>query len=52
MLPWHLAISFLIGPRHVPELHDVLDTTGFATSMWVQFMFLDEACMYYILVVA
>ncbi|KAF2493962.1 hypothetical protein BU16DRAFT_562918 [Lophium mytilinum] len=39
------AFSFISAPRHVPELSDAIDSTG-ASAMWVQFMFLDEACFH------
>ncbi|RDW60302.1 hypothetical protein BP5796_11908 [Coleophoma crateriformis] len=37
------AFAFISGPRHIPELSNALDTTANSASMWVQFMFLDEA---------
>jgi Fungal specific transcription factor domain len=43
-----IAMAFITGPRHVSELSNVLDATGYATSMWVQYMFLDEACMCFV----
>lgn len=39
-----LVFSFIGGSRYNPELSITLDAAGSHTSMWVQFMFLDEAC--------
>ena len=50
MTVYHLAFSFISGSQHNLELSIALDATGSHTSMWVQFMFLDEACMCYFLV--
>jgi hypothetical protein len=49
IIVYYLALSFISGPRHAPELSNALDTLRNHTSMWVQFMFLDEACVYYLL---
>ncbi|KAJ9271320.1 transcriptional regulator family: Fungal Specific TF [Paecilomyces variotii] len=38
-----MAISFIGGPRHAPEMSNALDTTSMSSSIWVQFMFSDEA---------
>jgi hypothetical protein len=40
------ALSFISGSQNNRELGIALDATGSHTSMWVQFMFLDEACAY------
>jgi len=36
---------FISGSQYNPELSIALDATGSHTSMWVQFMFVDEACV-------
>ncbi len=41
----HLVFSFINESRYNPELSIALDATRNHTSMWVQFMFLDEACV-------
>ncbi|GAD92896.1 hypothetical protein BC1G_08780 [Paecilomyces variotii No. 5] len=37
------VISFIGGPRYAPEMSNVLDSTGISSSIWVQFLFLDQA---------
>jgi len=39
------AYSFMSGPRLDPQLRSAISTNG-TDSMWVQLMFVDEACMY------
>ena len=38
------VFSFISGPLYPPELGNAIDSAG-AASMWIQYMFLDEACM-------
>ena len=43
VIVYYLVFSFISGSRYNPELSLALDGVGSHTSMWVQFMFLDEA---------
>jgi hypothetical protein len=44
---YYLVFSFISGSQDNPEASIASYATWSHTSMWVQFMFLDEACVYY-----
>lgn len=45
----YLVFHFLSGPRFAPELSNAIDCTGTSVSIWVQYMLVDEACMFHLL---
>jgi hypothetical protein len=44
---YHLAFSFISASRVSPELSNAVAPTDTSGSMFVQFMFMDEACLSY-----
>ncbi|RHZ53930.1 uncharacterized protein CDV56_107306 [Aspergillus thermomutatus] len=40
------VVDFLCATRHAPQLNKALDLTGHASSVWVRYMFIDEACFH------
>lgn len=47
VLSIYAVFSFISGLRYGPGLSNALDSTRLA-SIWVQYMLLDEACVYYL----
>lgn len=43
------AFSFFSVPPHTPELSNAIDSSEIRPSIWSRFMFLDQACMYFLL---